>query len=426
MRINLVILIFLLLTFFSCQKIERNNPFDPECPRQLWAPTNFQAVQEGNAVKLTWNVAETNISGFKVYRQINNSGDFIEINDLKKDITQWIDIEIVGGKVHLYSLVAYAGNNESNSGNAQITPKLLASVVTTVPSSVTSNSAIVGGVISVDGGATVTERGICYSLTHNPTIDNTKIAIDNGTGNFSVKITGLVANSSYFIRAYAINSQGAAYGTELTFTTQQRIYFNPNLLYGSITDADGNIYKTIVIGTQTWMAENLKSTKYNDGSVIPIVTSTSSWAHLKTHAYCWPNNDETTYKDTYGALYNWYAVNSGKLCPKGWHVPTDTEWTTLITYLGGESVGRGKLKETGIEHWKSPNTNATNLSGFSAVPSGYLYGTLYPIGYYASWWSSTEVNQYDTKCRILDYLDSHSFYSSGTRGFGLSVRCIKD
>jgi uncharacterized protein (TIGR02145 family) len=426
MKINLVILILLPLTFFSCQKIERDNPFDPECPTQLWAPTNFQAAQEGNAVKLTWNVPITNISGIKVFRQINYSGNFIEITDLKEDARQWIDNDIFGGKVHLYFLVAYAGNNESNSSDAQITPKTLASVVTTAPSSITSNSAIVGGVISADGGATVTERGICYGIEPNPATNNNKSVIGNGIGSYSTKITGLFANTTYFVRAYAINSQGTAYGEQSTFTTQQRIYFNPTLSYGSLNDNDGNVYKTITIGKQTWMAENLKTTKYNDGTVIPIVTTTSSWALLKTDAYCWPNNDETTYKDTYGALYNWYAVNSGKLCPKGWHVPTDTEWTTLITYLGGESVGRGKLKETGIAHWKSPNTNATNLSGFSAVPSGYLYGTFYPIGYYASWWSSTEANQYDTKCRILDYLDSNSFYSSGTRGFGLSVRCIKD
>jgi len=425
MRINLIILILLLLTFFSCQKIERNNPFDLECPRQLWTPTNFQAIQEGNAVKLTWDVPVANISGFKVFRQINYSGDFIEINDLKKDITKCTDTEIVGGKVHLYSLVTYAGNNESNSGNAQITPKLLASIVTTVPSSITSNSAIVGGTISLDGGTTVTERGICYGIDPNPATNNNKTVIGNGIGSFSTKITGLIANTTYFVCAYAMNSQGTAYGTQLTFTTQQRIYFNPTLSYGSLTDIDGNVYKTIIIGTQTWMAENLKTTKYNDGTIISKVL-VNTWDAFKTGAYCWLNDDAITYKDTYGALYNWYAVNNGKLAPKGWHVPIASEWSTLISYLGGVNVAGDKMKETGTTHWLSPNINATNSSGFSGVPGGYLYESFYSTGYYAAWWSSSQDNVYDAWRFTLSFNKSSVNIDIGPKKIGNSVRCIKN
>jgi len=164
----------------SCQKREWVNPFDQECLKETWTPTNFQAVQEGNAVKLTWNVPIANISGFKVFRQINYSGDFIEINDLKKDVTQWIDTEIIGGKVHLYSLVAYAGNNESNSGNAQITPIIQAIISTTTPSIIGTISATLGGIITSDGGSPVTEKGICWAASPNPTISNTKVVIGNG------------------------------------------------------------------------------------------------------------------------------------------------------------------------------------------------------------------------------------------------------
>ena len=122
-----------------------------------------------------------------------------------------------------------------------------------------------------------------------------------------------------------------------------------------VQDIDGNNYLTVTIGTQIWMAENLRTTKYNDGTAIPLVTDNTTWANLTTPAYCWYNNDAKTNGSTYGALYNWYSVNTKKLCPTGWHVPNDTEWTTLTTYLGGTAVAGGKLKETGTAHWYSPN-----------------------------------------------------------------------
>ena len=138
-----------------------------------------------------------------------------------------------------------------------------------------------------------------------------------------------------------------------------------------VTDYDGNHYSSVLIGSQIWMAENLKTIKYNDGTAIPLVTDATEWSNLTTHGYCWYNNDEATYGDTYGALYNWYTVETGNLCPTGWHVPTDAEWTELIDYLGGESVAGGKLKETGTTHWNSPNPGATNETGFTTLPGGY-------------------------------------------------------
>ena len=140
---------------------------------------------------------------------------------------------------------------------------------------------------------------------------------------------------------------------------------SPWISYGSMTDKDGNIYKTILIGTQTWMVENLKTTKYNDGTSIPFVSEPTSWSNLSTPACCWQQNDPAR-KVTYGVLYNWYTINTGKLCPKTWHVPSDSEWTALTDYLGGENVAGGKLKESGFKHWYSPNTGATNEVAFSA------------------------------------------------------------
>ena len=149
-------------------------------------------------------------------------------------------------------------------------------------------------------------------------------------------------------------------------TNNGDIVFNPNITYGSITDIDGNTYKTVTIGTQTWMAENLKVTKYNDGIAIPNVTDNTAWRELTTGALCDYGNTPSN-SETYGKLYNWHAVNTGKLCPTGWHVPSDAEWTELTDYLGGTSVAGDKLKETGSTHWSNLRTGATNETGFTAL-----------------------------------------------------------
>jgi uncharacterized protein (TIGR02145 family) len=203
--------------------------------------------------------------------------------------------------------------------------------------------------------------------------------------------------------------------------------FNPDLVYGILTDVDGNEYKTIKIGDQTWMAENLRTFKYNDGTAIPNVKGNTEWAGLTTEAYCTYNN--TTKNDsiaTFGCLYNWYAVNTGKLAPKGWHVPTDAEWTTLIIYLGGESVAGGKLKETGTSHWVSPNVGATNETGFTALSSGGRASTFYFILRMGGWWSATEENVDLAWTRYVYYNNSELARQSFLKDFGISVRCVKD
>jgi uncharacterized protein (TIGR02145 family) len=177
------------------------------------------------------------------------------------------------------------------------------------------------------------------------------------------------------------------------------------------------------------MAENLKTTKYNDGTSIPLVTDGAAWAALSTPGYCWYNNDAATYKATYGGLYNWYTVNTGKLCPTGWHVPTDAEWTTLTTYLGGESVAGGRLKETGTTHWASSNEGATNESGFTALPGGKRsYDGLFNGNKINGvWWSSTEYpSSYAWYRFMYSYLSdvTRDYYYS--KPYGFSVRCIKD
>jgi len=204
--------------------------------------------------------------------------------------------------------------------------------------------------------------------------------------------------------------------------------FNSSVSYGTMTDQDGNVYKTVKIGTQTWMAENLRTTKYRDGTAIPNVTDNTAWFALKTGAYCSYNNSaKPDTIATYGCLYNWYAVNTGKLAPKGWHVPTDVEWTTLTDYLGGESVAGGKLKETGTTHWNSPNTRVTNETGFTALPGGHRYsGAFVDIGGDGSWWSATENDANVAWFWYMFYNGNYVFRHNYSKERGFSIRCVRD
>lgn len=209
-----------------------------------------------------------------------------------------------------------------------------------------------------------------------------------------------------------------------------------------VKDVEGNVYKTIVLGDQEWMASNLKTSKYNDGTTIPNEIDDIEWEYIETPAWCYYNNDSKN-NNTYGKLYNWYALspetNGDKnVCPSGWHVPTTSEWNDLVEYLGGnmsETVG-GDLKESGTKHWKSPNTNATNASLFTALPAGYRQGTadqgganlgqFLEIGNYGSWWSATESNAEWSDDFSISYDNGYANVVSHTKDFGFSVRCLKD
>ncbi|MGA3014551.1 MAG: fibrobacter succinogenes major paralogous domain-containing protein [Bacteroidales bacterium] len=193
-----------------------------------------------------------------------------------------------------------------------------------------------------------------------------------------------------------------------------------------VTDVDGNVYHSVVIGTQTWMASNLKVTKYRNGTAIPNVSDSAQWVALTTGAYCVYNNDPTMVS-TYGLLYNWYAAGDSVniLAPQGWHVPTDAEWTTLTTYLGA-SAG-GKLKETGTKHWDSPNSGATDATNFTALPGAdrSYTGVFHNMGIYGFWWTSSYsgINGID---RIMTDASANVFSINYPMDIGFSVRCVKD
>lgn len=194
-----------------------------------------------------------------------------------------------------------------------------------------------------------------------------------------------------------------------------------------LKDIDGNSYRTVKIGNQFWMTENLKATKLNNGNAIPLIYYYKTWSNLISPGYCWYNNDVTGYKAIYGALYNGYTVSTGKLCPVGWHVPTAVEWTTLINYCGANVAG-GKLKEFNSQYWMGPNEGATNETGFTALPGGCRgnLGSFIDKGLRGHWWSSTDVNATNVWNSSISYSTSNVTGSTGQKNSGLSVRCVKD
>jgi uncharacterized protein (TIGR02145 family) len=203
---------------------------------------------------------------------------------------------------------------------------------------------------------------------------------------------------------------------------------NPAKTYGTMTDQQGNVYKTIVIGAQEWMAENLKTTIYRNGDTIANITGNSQWSGLTTGAWALFIND-SQYDCPYGKLYNWYAVADPRhVCPTGWHEPTDGEWTTLTDFLGGAAVAGGKMKTTGTQYWNSLNEDATNESGLSGLPGGSrtssgLFGNVGGDGY---WWSSSGIDTLFAWGRLLLYSNGNASQGTNNKQNGFSVRCLRD
>ncbi|OFY37594.1 MAG: hypothetical protein A2Z69_01155 [Bacteroidetes bacterium RBG_13_44_24] len=302
-----------------------------------------------------------------------------------------------------------------------------------------------GTIVSM-GEAEITEHGFCWSESENPVIDENSVCLGarSSTGIFNCTVSDLSTNTTYYVTAFAIAGSNTYYGEERSFTT-------PETFPLIVIDIDHNIYSTVEIGNQIWMAENFKATRYSDGSVISRVEDRLTWYNfaLYTSAYCWYENYGAI-GASYGALYTWPAamrVNSaseikpGKIqgvCPDGWHLPDDDEWKQLEIYLGmnqpdadaegwrGTDEG-GRIKNKGTRQWQSPNTGATNESGFTALPAGWRDGAGYfkNLGTATRFWSSSKRGDYGW-VRQLDYNSSQIF--RGTKGLyeAISVRCIKD
>ena len=250
--------------------------------------------------------------------------------------------------------------------------------------------------------------------------NNTTTGQDIGNGNFVVDViqglSGLLPATTYHYRVKAINLLGTVYSEDLTFTTY------------ALVDAEHNFYHSVNIGSQTWMKENLKTSKFNDNTDIQLITDNTAWSNMATPAYSWYDNDGTMNKNSYGALYNWFAVETGKLCPSGWHVPDKTDWTTLINYLGGTTIAGGKLKETNQTHWQAPNTGATDESGFTGLPGGNrdLLGPFYNLGQRGYWWTKISESSTNAWYMHMAYDTSDAILIDYGKTMGFSVRCIKD
>lgn len=298
---------------------------------------------------------------------------------------------------------------------------------------ITESTAVCNSEVTYEGWRRVTARGVCWSTSQNPTIANSKTTDGTGIGPFTSYLSGLSPNTTYYVRAYATNANGTAYDEmQKTFTTLS----DSDIEYGSLTDSrDGTVYKTVDIGEQVWMAENLRYLP----SVIGANTSTTDSKCYYVYGYEGTDVDAAKATDNYkiyGVLYNYSAANAS--CPEGWHIPNDIEWEQLATFLGGKEVAGGKMKETGTIHWSSPNEGATNSSGFTALPSGvldyqwfYRKKTFKAIGTVGYFWSSTSWdNGYasgkDTySLRSSDTALRQSGYDQNYNG-GCSLRCIRD
>lgn len=264
-----------------------------------------------------------------------------------------------------YHVRAYATNGAGTAyGNdVQFTtnPAALPTLTTVAISSIGATSAVSGGNISSDGNGNITAKGVCWGTTSGPDITGSKTIDGTGSGSYTSTMTGLTAGTIYYVRAYATNSAGTSYGNELSFTT-------------IVADADGNTYTTVTIGTQVWLGQNLKTTKFSNGDPIPTTPSlTTDISGETSPIFQWPDNDPSMndVSSTYGRLYTWYAAaDSRNVCPAGWRVPSVNDLESLKTFLGGAAVAGGKLKEVGTAHWTTPNTGATDDYGFTALPAG--------------------------------------------------------
>jgi uncharacterized protein (TIGR02145 family) len=321
-----------------------------------------------------------------------------------------------------YNVRAYAINvsgvgygNVVNFRTLQV-PTLTTSAVT----GVTETTAICGGFIYMDGGAIVTARGVCWSADSTPTVSDSKTIDGFGVGGFTSNLTALAPSTPYYIRAYATNSAGTGYGGIAPIRTADST--------GTVIDIDGNIYATVKIGTQWWMAENLRVTHYRTGVEIPNVTDSSEWANLNSGGYCDYDTNEAN-AGVYGRLYNWYTIySSGVVAPAGWHVPTDAEWQILADYLGDDSTSGGKLKEAGTAHWISPNTGATNETRFTALPAGvrFDFGSFLDIHEGTAFWSRTGYGDNGVWFRSLSFESAELFRNFRSPRDGISIRCVKD
>ena len=332
----------------------------------------------------------------------------------------------------------------------------LPTVTTNTVSNITATFATCGGVVTSDGGATVTARGVCWSISQNPTVSDSHTTDGSGMGGFTSSLTALAAGTTYYVRAYATNSQGTVYGNEQSFTTMNSTGDGqPCPGAATVTDIDGNSYNTVQIGQQCWMKENLRTTRYANGTSIPLGTGTNT---STTMPYRYNPNDDANNVPAYGYLYNWPAVMHGAsystanpsgvqgICPTGWHVPSKAEWTQLTDYVSSQDAFVCGDTNTNIAKalasivgWNTSNVDdcgpgnnpgMNNATGFSAIPAGtYNMDHNELFGDRSSIWSATSTSS-SLSTSAYHFIISRGYGGVSifhySRAFGFSVRCLRD
>lgn len=332
-----------------------------------------------------------------------------------------------------YYVRAYATNKDGTAYGLQVTfktlPAVLSMLTTTDVTNITATTAQSGGNVTSDGGSAVFARGVCWNTAPDPTINNNKTLDVSGTGVFTSNLTNLTGGT-YYIRAYATNSVGTSYGNQQVFAVAGPV--------STVTDINGNVYHTVIIGTQTWLVENLKTTKYLNGENISNVTDNNTWSTTTYDAWCDYNNIAAN-GIKYGHLYNWYAVNNfRKIAPAGWHIPSIDDLRTLSNYVYSHSNNSGSLDKAlaSTTDWATDSTtnvignnlSINNSSGFTALPGGYrsyFNGAFYNLGVAGHWWtSSTDVVGFPLKLSL--YYNNTNSGMSALKLDGYSVRCVRD
>jgi uncharacterized protein (TIGR02145 family) len=317
-----------------------------------------------------------------------------------------------------YYIRAYATNAlgtayGNEAGFVATTQPTLAVLTTLNAVGITLSSASCGGEITSEGNVAVTARGICWAVNANPSITDNVVNIGNGPGMFTTSITSLAPTTTYHVRAWATNSVGTAYGNDISFTTYSNVPAPP---------------AAVTICSQVWMTKNLDVTAYRNGDPIPQVTDAGQWQNLTSGAWAYVNGDPAT-NGNYGKVYNWYAVNDPRgLAPAGWHIPSQTEYSSLVNCLGTEYIAGGKLKTSGTSDWMAPNTGASNSSGFTALPGGRRSGAgaYNSFGTQGLFWTVTAQSATNAWGVSLLYSSAGTSFTSVQNKEGAMVRCVKD
>jgi uncharacterized protein (TIGR02145 family) len=432
----LYLLIFLGSSFllaYSCKKDDNNDKAgkipittSPVIEIKKYSATSGGTISEPDSLNITgcgvcWSKEkpETN-------KAFNNAEGYTVDSLYGEEFTSLLTGLDAGQQYFVTAYVKYLGKFENNQDSLSIAygksipfTTIQEKVLTSVVSSFDQRTINCGGTVTSEFGTEITARGICWNLTGNPTVDDSITFNGSSPGEFFSIMKNLEPNTTYYIRAYASCSSDTSYGEEISVKTLMAIM---------ATDYEGNEYNTVEIGSQVWMIDNLKATKDINGLILPTKSVNEDWSNLSTPAYCWYNNDSIKYKDSHGALYNWYVIETFNICPDGFRYPTNDDWLILINSFGGVDKAGAKLKESGFNHWISTTINAgTNESGFTGVPGGgrNYAGRFDDIGELAYYWSSTEFTNNFSKFVYLKYDLATTGNDILDKRSGLSVRCIR-